>query len=128
MESSKGNWWKVIVRFISWVAASALAVVDALLLRQALISFLLWNQLRIQDIQRAQGLVPEKIQSGFTTEAIAQWALFVLGIAAIGLVIWIEYYFRKGALIGKLFQRIGIVLGTEVGIIVLAVVVQMIFS
>ena len=128
MESSKGSWWKVIVQYVSWLIASLLAIVDLLLLRQAVENFMVWNQTRIMEAQRAQGLVPEKTQLGFTTEAVVQWALFILGIAVIAAVIRIEYYFRKGAVIGKLFQRIGIVLGTEVGIIVLAVVLQMIFS
>ena len=128
MESSRGSWWKVVIHYVSWLVASLLAIVDALLLREALISILVWNQTRIIEAQRAQGLVPEKLQLGFTTEAVSQWALFILGITVVTAVIWIEYYFRKGAVIGKFFQRIGIVLGTEVGIIVLAVVLQMIFS
>jgi hypothetical protein len=128
MESSKGSWWKVVIHYVSWLVASLLAIVDALLLRQAVISFMIWNQTRIIEAQRAQGLVPEKIQLGFTTEAVAQWALFILGITVVTAVIWIEYYFRKGIAIDKFFQRIGIVLGTEVGLIVLAVILQMVFS
>jgi hypothetical protein len=128
MESSKGSWWKVIVHYAAWLAASALAILDMLLLREAVVDFMVWNQTRLMEAQRAQGLDPDKVQLGFRTEAVAQWALFILGIVVIAAVIWVEYYFRKGALIGKLFQRIGIVIGTEVGIIVLAVLLQMIFT
>ena len=128
MQLAKPTWWKTLIQYLSWAVASLLAILDALMLREALISFLTWNQVRIQQAQRAQGLIPEKIQSGFTTEAIAQGALFVLGIVVVGLVIWIEYYFRKGAAIGKLFKRIGIVIGVEVGLVALSVVLQMIFG
>jgi hypothetical protein len=128
MGSTKPAWQQTLVQYVCWLGASVLAVVDLLMIREALISFLLWNQVRIQNIQRAQGLLPEKIQSGFTTEAIVLTATFILGIIAVGVMIWAEYYFRKGAAIGKLFQRIGIVLGTEVGIIVLSVIVQMVFG
>lgn len=128
MQLSKPVWWKTLLQYLSWLVAAVLAILDVLMLREALITFLTWNQVRIQQAQRAQGLVPQNVELGFTTEAIAQGALFILGIVAVGAVIWIEYYFRKGAAIGMLFKRIGIVLGVEVGLVILAVVLQMIFG
>lgn len=128
MQTTKPTWWKSVIQYGSWIVAVILAIVDALMIREALISFLTWNQIRIQNLQRAQGLVPEKTQLGFTTEAFAQGAAFVLAVIVIAAVIWIEYYFRKGNERGVLFRRIGIVAGVEVGILLLSLILQVVFG
>jgi len=62
----------------------------------------------------------------FTTQfgltAIDNAMLLVLGCAAIGFIIWIEYYFRKGRPLGLLYKRIARVAGIEVAIIVAVVI------
>jgi hypothetical protein len=126
VKSNQSKWWQTIIRFVAWMVSSILAIVDVLELRNAVTSIMVWNQIRIEDAM--QGLDLETTQRAFSGDAVVQWSTLVFGLLAVAGVVWVEHYFRKGAAIGKLFQRIAIVIGAEVGVLVLAVVLQIIFT
>ena len=63
----------------------------------------------------------KRLNFGETKTAIIEGMYFIGGVSAIGLAIWIEYYFRKGEKIGKLVQRVVKVLAIE---IILAIILN----
>ena len=52
------------------------------------------------------------------------WLLFGGGIVTVVLALVIEYYFRMGQQKGKLLQRIGRVVGSQVAVFVVCVLIQ----
>ncbi|MCL4504735.1 MAG: hypothetical protein M1434_05505 [Chloroflexi bacterium] len=128
METSQSSLWKTFVRIVAFLLAVILMLLDVLGIRNALLSFLTWDQTRIIAAQRAQGTTGSIFRMGAAIQTIDLTSIIVLGIAAIAAVIWIEYYYRFGAKQGKLYKRIGIVTAVEVAIILIAFILSFVFA
>ncbi len=128
MQSTRSAWWETPVYLVSWLLGSLLCILDALLIRNAVLSFLIWNQARTGNAPNAQGVSPNEFQLSSAVETIDKVVLLVLMCVAIAFVVWIENYLRKGAKQDKLVKRILIVGGIEVGIAAVALIVTAVFG
>lgn len=130
MESteSKGGWLTTIMVYIAWAATVAGAVIDALMVREAVLAILAWVKVIKTEAYHQAGGVGQDILTGFGLAAIDYAVVFLLAIIAIGFTIWLEYYFRKGRTLGLLYKRIGKVVAVEIGIIVAAVLIRVIIA
>jgi len=50
--------------------------------------------------------------------------LFIIGIIMVALVVALDYYLRAGQKNGRLFRRIGLIAGIELGVYALAILIQ----
>ncbi len=50
--------------------------------------------------------------------------IFIVGIIAVSLTVLLDYYLRAGERNGRLFKRIGLVTGIELGVYALAMLIQ----
>lgn len=129
METSQSSLWNTLVRIVAFVLAVALMLLDVLGIRNALLSFLTWDQRRILAGQSAQGgTTGSSFQLGAAIQTTDLAVIIIMGIVAIGAVVWVEYYYRIGAKQGKLYKRIGIVTAVEVVIILIALILPLIFA
>lgn len=120
---SRGGLLGTVSYFVAWIIAAVGSIIDALLLREAVLALLAVAKVLNQAAYRRRGGLGEDIFTNFGLSAIDNVFILILGIAAITVTIWSEYYFRKGRPIGQLYKRIAIVLGAEIGVIILAVVI-----
>ncbi len=128
MQSAHSNWWETPVYLVGWLVSSLLCILDAVLLRNALLSYMIWNLARTMNAASGQVTGPSQFQLSSSVETVDKVALLVLLCIAIAVIIWIENYIRKGIKLGVLFKRLGIVVGIEVVIIAVAVVLPSIFT
>ena len=128
MQSTRPAWWQTPIYLVSWLLTSILCLVDALLVRNAVLRYLIWDQARTISAQKAQGISPNQFQLASSVEAIDKVVLLIVMCVAIAFVIWIENYIRKGAKQGKMIRRIVIVAGIEVGIAAIALIVQTVLA
>ena len=124
METTHPAWWKTPLYILSWILLSILCLVDAFLARNAVLSFLAWNQNRTVNALQAQGISPNQFQYSSMAETVDKIVLLVLGCAAVALVIWIEYTLRKHVKQGDLVRWVATILLVEVVIAAIAILVQ----
>ncbi|MBE0697339.1 MAG: hypothetical protein IH586_10480 [Anaerolineaceae bacterium] len=120
---SRGGLLAAVALYVAWFVAAAGSVVDAIAFREALLSILAVFRVVSTEAYHRRGGVGEDIFTGFGISALDNVMLLILGCAAIAITIWVEYYFRKGRPQGLLYKRIIKVIGTEIGIIVLAIII-----
>ncbi len=113
MEEHEPNWKNMVFYGVAWFISCGLLVL-------ALVS-------TIEFVNSVMGRIASTItdlakQSDFgrTSTSISEGMYFIGGVAAVGLAVWLEYYFRKGEKVGKLFSRVGRTFLIEIVIIVLA--------
>jgi len=127
--AERGTDWKQTAIYIAaWLASAVLAIVDLLYIREAVLSILTLIQVSLEAARRQRGLVGREIGVGFTIQAIDGALLFIGGIATVGIVLGIEYYFRKGEQKGQLYPRILKVIGIEVLIVIAGILIQVLVS
>lgn len=114
--------------FGAWALAAAGSLIDMLGIREAILSILALLRLINRDIYHSKGGVGEDIVTNFGFAAIDNVMLLILGIATVGVVIWIEYYFRKGRAKGLLYKRIGKVLLVQAAIFVGVIIIRQIMA
>ena len=120
----KGGCLVSLGQAFAWLVTSLLAVVDMLYVREAFLSILLALQATKEQAYHAAGGLGLDFSTGFAVSLADDVILFILGIATIGAVIEIEYYFRKGQPKGLLLKRIGKVAAIEVGILIVAILIR----
>lgn len=127
-ENRNRGWLASIAQALGWLATAAGAIVDLLAIREAILSLLaIFSVAQAAAYHRAGGVGTDLVtQFGLT--AFDNFVLFTLGIVVVGVVIWLEYYFRKGREIGLLYKRLGRVALIEVIIVVASVLVRFIAS
>jgi hypothetical protein len=119
----KSHWSANIVYLLAWLICSILLIVGLLVVREATISIMRAIQVRQVAASAAGEAGKTLLDTGFTMRAIDTSIIFVGAIVAAGLAIGIEVYFRRGKEQGKLWQRIGLVLGIEVGVILICLII-----
>jgi hypothetical protein len=120
---SKGGLLATVSLYVAWLVAAAGSVINAIAIREALLSVSAIFRLVSTEAYHRNGGVGEDIFTGFGISALDNVMLLVLGCLAIGFTVWVEYYFRKGRPKGLLYKRIAKVIGAEIGIIVLAIII-----
>jgi hypothetical protein len=125
MESneSKGGLLATVSLYVAWVIAAVGSIIDAIAIRQAILSLLAIFKVVNQETYRSKGGVGEDIFTNFGISAVDNVFILILGCVAIGVTVWAEYYFRKGRPQGLLYKRIAKVLGAEIGIIILTLII-----
>jgi hypothetical protein len=113
-----------IVHILAWLICSVLALVDLLVIREA--ALVVMTAIRAQRIEASEVGQKVKTQIDFaSTIQAVDTSIIILGMVIVAaLAIGIEVYFRLGKAKGKLYQRIGIVLGIEVAIFIVCVLIQ----
>jgi hypothetical protein len=125
---SRGGWLATLSYFIAWMVTSAGSIIDALLVREALLAVLAWYKVISTEAYHQQGGVGDNLITSFGVAAVDNVMLLVLGCGAIAATVWIEYYFRKGRPMGLLYQRIGKVFAVEIAIIIAALLIRQFIS
>ncbi len=120
MQTTRPAWVETTVYLVAWLIGSLLCIVDALFIRNAVLSFMVWSEARAANTT--------SIQISSAIETADKVVLLVVMCAAIAFVIWIENAFRKGMKVGKLYKRIAIVGGIEVAVAAVALLVQLVFG
>jgi len=115
-------------QYFAWFVTSLVAVVDALYIREAILTGLARFQVAQAEAFHKAGGVGLDFSTGFAMSFIDDVILLILGIAAIAAVVTIEYYFRKGQPQGLLLKRIGIVFGIEIAVIAVSIILRVIFQ
>jgi hypothetical protein len=123
-DQNRGGIWATLALYAAWLVASLGVIIDALYLRDSVSALLsVLNVTHMQNYSKSGNLGIDfnfAYAMTFYDEAI----LFILFLAAVGFVVAIEYYFRKGRPMGLLFKRIGLVFGIEVVIVVVSIIFQ----
>lgn len=125
---TNSGWLATLSVYVAWIITAAGSVIDMLGIREALLAVLALLRLVNQDIYRSKGGVGEDIVTNFGFAAFDNVMLLVLGIATVGIVVWLEYYFRKGREKGLLYKRIGKVLLIEVAIFIGVILIRQIMA
>lgn len=99
MEEQEPNWKNMVFYGVAWFIACLLLVFALLLTFQFVETILDWISTTISDVGKQR-------EFGWTISAITQGMYFLGGCITVGLAVWLEYYFRKGEKVGKLFQRV----------------------
>jgi hypothetical protein len=124
MEENQPHWASTILYSLAWLICCLLIIVDILAIREASLDVLTSIQARrVANAARGEA-GQERLETGFTIEAIDQGMLFFGGITAVALAIGLEYYFRIGKQKGKLVLRVGMTLGILVAIFVICIIVE----
>jgi len=119
MDEKVKSFRDTLVYLVGWVLACILAILDLFFVRELLRDVMTWIQVAVEKAQTARGeLHSQKL--GWTIETIDRGMLFLGGITAVALVIWIEYYLRNAEKKGKLFPSLFKVLGIEAAIILVS--------
>ena len=119
----KSHWSASIVYLLAWLICSILLIVGLLVFHEATISIMRAIQVRQVAASAAGEAGKTLLDTGFTMRAIDMSIIFGGAIVAAGLAIGIEVYFRRGKEKGKLWQRIGLVLGIEVAVILISLII-----
>jgi uncharacterized membrane protein len=117
MEEQEPNWKNMVFYGVAWFIACLLLVLALLNTFELVSTILDWIAAGISDVGKQRDF-------GWTVSAIKEGMLFVGGVLTVGLAVWLEYYFRKGEKVGKLFQRVARVLITEIIVIVVTIAVR----
>lgn len=110
-QEQEPNWKNMVFYGVAWFIACLLLVVALFTTFDLVRTILDWITSTITNVQKARDF-------GWTVTAITEGTLFVGGVIAVGLAVWLEYYFRKGEKVGKLFQRVVRVFVTEIIVII----------
>jgi len=106
METNETHWSGTILYVVAWLICCLLVVLDVLQIREASRDIMTLYQVRQVENAASGTAGTVRIRTGFSLEAIDQGLLFIGGIAAVGLAIGLEYYFRKGLQQGELRKRV----------------------
>ena len=102
--------FKMIVHYVAWLVASMGIVLDMIFLREAVLSVLRAWQNAVVEAMKGD-LLANTAKPGFIVQAWDTGIMVVLGVIAVGLAVWTEYWMRKGERQGLLYQRIAYIFG-----------------
>lgn len=117
------GWLVTIAQTAAWLFTTLVAIVDALFIREAILSILKTLQVVNNDVLHKQGFVGINYQFGFAITAVDMTSMLLLGIAVVVFTIWVEYYMRKGRPKGLLWKRMGKVIGIQFAVIAVMVLI-----
>ena len=120
------GWLVTIAQFTAWLVTSLVAVVDMLFIRYAALAVMQALQFIDYNELHKHGFMGINYQFGFAIGAADNIILVILSICAVSFTVWVEYYFRRGRPLGLLWKRIGIVLASQIGIVILSILIQMV--
>ena len=120
------GWLVTIAQFTAWLVTSLVAVVDMLFIRYAALAVMQALQFIDYNELHKRGFMGINYQFGFAIGAADNIILVILSICAVSFTVWVEYYFRRGRPLGLLWKRIGIVLASQIGIVILSILIQMV--
>jgi hypothetical protein len=123
---NQDSWLVSIGLAFAWLVTSVLAVISGLYIREAVLSIASLFQVTQEQGYKQSGGIGIDFTPGRVVLLFDNILLVVLGIGMVAIVIWIEYFFRKGRPQGLLLKRIGIVAGIEVAIIVVSIVIRLV--
>lgn len=121
MEAKLPYWALSILYWLSWLFCGLLLVVNILEIREASLAVI--TTIHVQRTTNIEG-EGNSTQFDSTLHTIDILMFYLAAMLGISLAILVEYYFRFGLKQGKLFQRIGKVLGIQVVFLVACVIVQ----
>ena len=100
----KGGCLVSLGQAFAWLVTSLLAVADMLYVREAVLAILSALQSAKDVAYHAAGGVGLDFSTGFAVSLADDVMILIMGIATIGAVVTIEYYFRKGQCEGCPFR------------------------
>jgi hypothetical protein len=115
------NWKNMVFYGVAWFIACLLLVLALLNTIEFFRTILDLITANIKDVGKARDF-------GWTVTAIVEGMFFVGGIIAVGLAVWLEYFFRKGEKVGKLASRVTRVFIVEVLVIILTLVCRVVIQ
>jgi hypothetical protein len=124
MQKTDNSAISAIAYVLAWFACSVLLIADVLIVRQAALDVMTAAQQQAIENSPEGEKAVTRINAGFMTEIVDRAIIILGGVAAVGLAIYFEHYFRKGREQGILYQRIGRVFGILAAVLVIAMVVQ----
>ncbi len=124
MENNEPHWASTILYSLAWLVCCLLLIVDILAIREASLDILTAVQAQRVASAPTGEATKQMMDIGGTIQAISQGLLFFGGVAAVVFAIGIEYYFRRGQKIGRLWQRIGGVMGVLLAVFIVCVIIQ----
>jgi hypothetical protein len=99
------SWKRNFAILAGWVVSILLSIADLWWVHQAVVNLAIWaGTLRTVE-ERLRDLSAGKTY-GWTVEVVSTTSLLILLCAAVGFEIWVEYYYRRGAILGILTKRI----------------------
>ena len=119
------SWLVTLGQAIAWLIASLGAIADALYIREAFDALLALFQVIHTEYYHQSGGLGIDLPFSYQLTAYDETLLFVLAIAAVAVVVAIEYYFRRGRPKGLLARRVGIVFGVEIAIIAVSILIRL---
>ena len=120
---ARNGWLVTLAQTAAWLFTTLVAIVDALFIRETILSILKTLQVINNDVLHKQGFVGINYQFGFAITAVDMTSMLLLGIAVVVFTIWVEYYMRKGRPKGLLWKRLGKVIGIQFAVIAVMVLI-----
>lgn len=126
-ETRAAGWLAAVGQNLAWLAVSAGAIIDAIYIREAVLEFLVWYRDRyLQGEHESGSLGLLRLQTSSQVTLVDFITIFVAAIAVGGVIVWLEYYFRKGRQNGLLVKRVLGVAAVEVSIVVASILIRMV--
>jgi hypothetical protein len=121
MEEFEPNYKNMVFYGVAWFIACILLVLALLNTIEFFRTIMDWIASGITDHNKL-------LEFGWNKTAITEGLFFVGGIFAVGMAVWLEYYFRKGEKVGKLAQRVARVFITEILIIIIMITGRLVIA
>jgi hypothetical protein len=99
------SWKRNLAILAGWVVSILLSILDLWWVQQAVVNFAIWTGTLRSTEERLRDLTAGK-SYGWTVEVVSTISLLVLLCMAVGFEVWVEYYFRQGATLGMVAQRV----------------------
>lgn len=126
-EPRSAGWLVAVGQNLAWLAASAGAIINAIYIREAVLEFLVWYRDRyLQGEHEPGSLGLRRLQTSSQVTLVDFLTIFVAAIVVGGVIVWLEYYFRRGRQNGVLLKRVMVVAAVEVSIVVTSILIRMI--
>ena len=120
---SRYDWLVSLGLFFSWIITSIGVLIDALYTRSAVQAILQRLQVIGNEAYKAKGGVGLDFQLGYALTTTDMTLLLVLGCVALGFIIAIEYYFRKGRPKGLHWKRVRKVVLIEIAVFIVSILI-----
>ena len=124
MDNTPSNWKISLLRWMAWVALCLGMAFEIFTIRNvgiAVVNRVLAEQV-IQQQNAGQPVdIGQMERFGNFDQLIF---IFIVGIIVVIMTVVLDYYLRAGEKKGRLFRRIGLVAGIEVGVYALAMLIQ----
>jgi len=126
MYNAPSDWKISTLRWTAWLILCLGMATEIFIIRDAALS--VFNRVLAEQVIHQQNAgQPADIDQMENYITFSQFVLvFVVGIIAVALTVALDYYLRAGEKNGRLFRRIGVAAGIELGVYALAMLVQIV--